>query len=72
MRHAEQPKLLDHVMATTIPMRGRMIHGRRPNGALYEQSQDYDVHGRVSTDPCPRAIDTDMGSSPSLPSTEAG
>jgi kynurenine 3-monooxygenase len=47
MRHSGQPKLLEHVMATTIPMRGRMIHGRRPNGALYEAPQDYDIHGRV-------------------------
>lgn len=42
-------KLLDHVLAATIPMRGRMIHGRKANGELYEESQDYDVHGRVST-----------------------
>jgi hypothetical protein len=47
MRHAGQPGLLDHVMSTTIPMRGRMIHGRSPTGALFEQSQDYDVKGRV-------------------------
>lgn len=47
MRHAGQPGLLDHVMSTTIPMRGRMIHGRGPTGALFEQSQDYDVKGRV-------------------------
>ncbi|KAI8724742.1 Kynurenine 3-monooxygenase [Fusarium sp. LHS14.1] len=47
MRHAGQPDLLDHVMATTIPMRGRMIHGRGPTGALFEQSQDYDVKGRA-------------------------
>ncbi|RMJ10649.1 Kynurenine 3-monooxygenase [Fusarium kuroshium] len=47
MRHAGQPGLLDHVMATTIPMRGRMIHGRGPTGALFEQSQDYDVKGRA-------------------------
>ena len=24
-----------------------MIHGRRANGELYEESQDYDAHGRV-------------------------
>lgn len=42
-------KLLDHVLAATIPMRGRMIHGRKANGELYEEAQDYDVHGRVST-----------------------
>ncbi|KAM0349202.1 hypothetical protein ACHAO7_002489 [Fusarium culmorum] len=47
MRHAGQPGLLDHVMSTTIPMRGRMIHGRSPTGALFEQSQDYDVKGRA-------------------------
>ncbi len=34
-------------MAATIPMRGRMIHGRRPGGELFEESQDYDIHGRV-------------------------
>lgn len=48
MRHAGHPDLLDNVFASTIPMRGRMIHGRRPNGELYEAPQDYDVHGRVS------------------------
>lgn len=47
MRHAGQPKLIDHVMGATIPMRGRMIHGRRADGDLYEESQEYDVHGRV-------------------------
>lgn len=47
MRHAGQPKLIDHVMGATIPMRGRMIHGKRANGRLYEEGQDYDAHGRV-------------------------
>lgn len=42
-------KLLDHVLAATIPMRGRMIHGKKVNGELYEEAQDYDVHGRVSS-----------------------
>ncbi|KAK0610196.1 hypothetical protein B0T17DRAFT_500757 [Bombardia bombarda] len=46
MRHAGQPKLIDHVKAVTIPMKGRMIHGKRPNGDLYEESQEYDAHGR--------------------------
>ncbi|KAL2194979.1 hypothetical protein P885DRAFT_42072 [Corynascus similis CBS 632.67] len=47
MRHAGQSKLIEHVLQATIPMRGRMIHGRRANGDLYEESQDYDgVHGR--------------------------
>lgn len=47
MRHADHDKLLEHVFAATIPMRGRMIHGRNPDGALYEAAQDYDIHGRV-------------------------
>ncbi|KAL2258600.1 hypothetical protein VTK26DRAFT_8049 [Humicola hyalothermophila] len=47
MRHAGQPKLVDHILGLTIPMRGRMIHGRRANGQLYEESQEYDVHGRA-------------------------
>ncbi|AEO59853.1 hypothetical protein MYCTH_2308449 [Thermothelomyces thermophilus ATCC 42464] len=47
MRHSGQPKLLENVLEATIPMRGRMIHGRRANGDLYEEPQDYDgVHGR--------------------------
>ncbi|KAI3392530.1 hypothetical protein diail_5541 [Diaporthe ilicicola] len=53
MRNAEpntpegERKLLDHVLAATIPMRGRMIHGRKANGELYEEAQEYDVHGRT-------------------------
>jgi kynurenine 3-monooxygenase len=34
-------------MAETIPMRGRMIHGKKITGELYEEAQDYDIHGRV-------------------------
>lgn len=47
MRHANQQELLDHVISATIPMRGRMIHGKRPSGELYEEPQDYDIHGRT-------------------------
>ncbi|KAF3357567.1 hypothetical protein VdG1_03355 [Verticillium dahliae VDG1] len=47
MRHAGQPRLLEHVFGATIPMRGRMIHGRGSNGDLYEAAQDYDIHGRT-------------------------
>lgn len=47
LRNAGDPALLQHVMAATIPMRGRMIHRKGTDGALLEQSQDYDVHGRV-------------------------
>ncbi|KAM0335500.1 hypothetical protein ACHAQA_000548 [Verticillium albo-atrum] len=47
MRHAGQPRLLEHVFGATIPMRGRMIHGRGASGDLYEAAQDYDIHGRT-------------------------
>ncbi|KAH9897579.1 FAD/NAD(P)-binding domain-containing protein [Xylariomycetidae sp. FL2044] len=47
MRHAEEDKLLDHVLTATIPMVGRMIHGKHPDGEFYEESQAYDIHGRT-------------------------
>ncbi|KAI0474688.1 FAD/NAD(P)-binding domain-containing protein [Xylaria cf. heliscus] len=47
MRHADHDKLIRHVFSATIPMRGRMIHGRRPDSTLYEAAQDYDIHGRT-------------------------
>jgi hypothetical protein len=62
MRNAGRPELLEHVMAATIPMRGRMIHGKRPNGELLEEPQDYDVHGRVS-----RPNRTDTATTPCHP-----
>lgn len=58
MRHAGQPGLLEHVMNATIPMRGRMIHGRTPLGELYEHPQDYDAKGRVTLLPEPRDVTT--------------
>ncbi|KUJ23910.1 FAD dependent oxidoreductase [Mollisia scopiformis] len=39
--------LLESIIGETIPMRGRMIHGRDKSGELYEQGQDYDIHGRT-------------------------
>ncbi|KAI9171881.1 Kynurenine 3-monooxygenase [Paramyrothecium foliicola] len=47
MRQAGRPELLENVMAATIPMRGRMIHGKDAQGNLQQQSQDYDVRGRA-------------------------
>ncbi|KAJ1324603.1 kynurenine 3-monooxygenase [Microdochium nivale] len=48
IKHANEPALLKRVMDSTIPMRGRMIHGRTAaTGELYEAAQDYDVHGRA-------------------------
>lgn len=46
MRNAKCPGLLDTVLAETIPMYGRMIHGEK-KGKLFEESQAYDIHGRV-------------------------
>ncbi|KAK6380162.1 kynurenine 3-monooxygenase, mitochondrial precursor [Exophiala oligosperma] len=46
LRSAGNPGLLETVLSRTIPMHGRMIHTRSPTGALSEQSQPYDVHGR--------------------------
>lgn len=47
MRHARCEGLLDAVLSETIAMHGRMIHGQRKNGKLYEESQSYDAQGRV-------------------------
>jgi kynurenine 3-monooxygenase len=47
MRQANCPGLVDAILADTIPMHGRMIHGRK-NGSIFEESQAYDIHGRVS------------------------
>lgn len=46
MRNAGKPGLIDAVLGETIPMHGRMIHGSK-GGELYEESQNYDIHGRV-------------------------
>lgn len=47
MSHTQCEGLIDSVLAETIPMHGRMIHGRRKGGDLYQESQEYDVHHRV-------------------------
>lgn len=47
MKHAYRDGLLDSILQEIIPMHGRMIHGRRKTGELYEESQAYDAHGRV-------------------------
>ena len=56
MRHAEAGDLLNDILEETIPMHARMIHGRRKDGTLYEESQPYDAHGRVRCKP-PSALD---------------
>jgi len=47
MRHSGRADLIEKVKKEVLPMRGRMIHGKKANGELYEQSQEYDAHGRV-------------------------
>ena len=46
MRSAGCDALLESVLAESIPMHARMIHGRRKTGEIYEESQAYDAHGR--------------------------
>ncbi|KAL8725692.1 MAG: hypothetical protein Q9166_007206 [cf. Caloplaca sp. 2 TL-2023] len=46
MRHARCEGLLDAVLNESIPMHGRMIHGRGKDGELYEEPQLYDAQGR--------------------------
>ncbi|KAL8727859.1 MAG: hypothetical protein Q9181_005551, partial [Wetmoreana brouardii] len=46
MKNAKCDGLLDAVLNETIPMYGRMIHGRGQGGELYEESQAYDAQGR--------------------------
>lgn len=47
LRASGLPDLADDVMHETIPMGGRMIHGRTLQGDLFEQSQQYDIENRV-------------------------
>jgi kynurenine 3-monooxygenase len=47
MRQSGVDGLVDDILKETIPMHARMIHGRNKLGELYEDSQAYDVHGRV-------------------------
>ncbi|KAI4166827.1 MAG: hypothetical protein LQ343_007728 [Gyalolechia ehrenbergii] len=46
MRLTHCEGLLDAMLAETIPMHGRMIHGRGKHGDLYEEPQSYDAQGR--------------------------
>jgi len=46
LRKANVPGLIEAVLEETIPMHGRMIHGAK-QGEVYEESQNYDIHGRV-------------------------
>ena len=48
MRHAKCEGLLDAILKESIPMHGRMIHGRAQDGEIYQEPQLYDAKGRVS------------------------
>ena len=48
MKRSNRQALIEKVFNGTIPMHGRMIHGR-DHGKLWEAAQAYDVHGRVRT-----------------------
>ncbi|PHH54685.1 Kynurenine 3-monooxygenase [Ceratocystis fimbriata CBS 114723] len=47
MRNSGFPDLLEDVFKSALPMRGRMIHGRKADGTFYEEAQDYDPFGRT-------------------------
>lgn len=47
MKASKVVDLAEKVTQETIPMRGRMIHGRDITGELYEQSQQYDIENKV-------------------------
>jgi kynurenine 3-monooxygenase len=52
MRQVKSPEigdLLGSVLEETIPMHGRMIHGRDSKGELYGEGQAYDINGNVQT-----------------------
>lgn len=48
MRHVGEDKLIEQVLAMTIPMRGRMIHSKDHRNENVAKPQNYDIHGRVS------------------------
>lgn len=52
MKQSDCGGLLDDVLKITIPMHGRMIHGQRKNGKLFQEPQNYDAHGRVICSCC--------------------
>ncbi|KAJ9374835.1 hypothetical protein DTO282E5_390 [Paecilomyces variotii] len=47
MKESGRHGLIDKLLQETIPMYGRMIHGRNASGELWGAAQAYDVHGRA-------------------------
>ena len=48
LSNSGSPHLLEDILSETIPVYGRMVHGRSVIGKLTEKSMQYDAHGRVS------------------------
>ncbi|PHH80551.1 hypothetical protein CDD80_1063 [Ophiocordyceps camponoti-rufipedis] len=48
VKQAGHAALLNNIMNDTVPVIGRMAHGRDPNGSLYERSHLYDAKGRAT------------------------
>lgn len=48
LSHSGSPGLLEDILSETIPVYGRMVHGKSMLGTLTEKAMPYDVHGRVS------------------------
>lgn len=67
MLHTERADLIEKIHQGTIPMHGRMIHGK-DRGQLWEASQSYDAHGRVGCTPSVRP--SANGDRPSMRLTE--
>jgi kynurenine 3-monooxygenase len=51
LRYCAMPSLMEKIFAETVPLKGRMIHGKDSDGEFTEQSQLYDIHRRVTSDP---------------------
>ncbi|KAH0561965.1 hypothetical protein GP486_003328 [Trichoglossum hirsutum] len=47
LRNSGCPGLINGILADSIPMHGRMIHGSDSSGSLTQKAQVYDVHGEV-------------------------
>lgn len=51
LRKAEQPDLLQRVIDASIPIRGRMIHGKKSFGDTFELSEGFDTLDNVCDRP---------------------
>lgn len=47
MRHLNIEGFVETLLENTLPMTGRMVHGRTKAGELFEDARPYDLLGRV-------------------------